>query len=415
MSMIHDLLRYGKFVGGGSGGVTSWNDLTDKPFYEEVITCNPYFDNDLTGREVLPIRAGVNLVKITDYVLSEEECVGAVMTIVSQGHEDSVTISSNGVIDVTDEFGIPSFMATPDLFIDSGLPCVGVVKKSGLVQGFEVSAGTYYLSEESTPLYISHFSALDNPKTIIHKLDSKFVDAEWMATTTLSKGDVVLEETALDFQSNADGTQASNHAGTLSLEKNKTYCVTWDGIEYKCVCGVFYAGDVEVLYLGNVALSGSDTGLAETGEPFAVICIPSDEPFWNVGCKDDGNDHTVGICELDEVVNKLPEKFLPSTPLIDLIELGMEAVSVGGEASTANGVEELKALMKNGPFRYKGLLNAPTGQTIEVVACANPFYSETAGLYSAVSMCFFAGTMLAVELSIPLSSNEIKIKVTALS
>lgn len=102
------------------------------------------------------------------------------------------------------------------------------------------------------------------------------------------------------------------------------------------------------------------------------------------------------------------------TPMIDLIELGMGAVSVGGEASTANGVEELKTLMKNGPFRYKGLLQTPYGQTIEVVACANPFCSEVANMYSAVSMCFFAGTMLVVELSIQRIEGTITLKVTTL-
>jgi hypothetical protein len=32
MSLIHEMMRFGKFVG---GGVSSWNDLTDKPFYSE--------------------------------------------------------------------------------------------------------------------------------------------------------------------------------------------------------------------------------------------------------------------------------------------------------------------------------------------------------------------------------------------
>lgn len=34
---LHDALLAKAFGGSGSGGVSSWNDLTDKPFYEEIV------------------------------------------------------------------------------------------------------------------------------------------------------------------------------------------------------------------------------------------------------------------------------------------------------------------------------------------------------------------------------------------
>ena len=296
-----------KLAGEDSGGVSSWNDLTDKPFGVEKV--NPYFDNDLTGRTVLPMAEGVNLVKITDYVLTKAECIGAVMTINRAGQEGTEAITENGVVDLTAQFGISCFMACPDAYVSYGMPFVAVVREPGTVQGLKASAGTYYLSEDNTPMYVSHFSALENLE-IVQKMDAKFIDAEWMATKTVSKGDAVLEETELEFQSNiTTGNQECNNSGTLLLEEGKTYIVTWDGNEYKCVCSAAYAGSVKICFLGNAALSGED-GFAETNDPFFILDV-QDASMWQVSCYDDGNNHTCSIHEAEAVPNILPEEFLP--------------------------------------------------------------------------------------------------------
>lgn len=148
-------------------------------YRKEGTPIDPYFDNDLTGREVLPMSATVNLVKITDYVLTEEECVGAEMTVVHGANTTEGTVT-NGVADSSETFGIPCFVVWPDVAVGSlaGSPTVAVVKEAGVVQGLSVSAGTYYLSalEDGEPLYTSYFSALVGKGESIHKIPQEFLD-----------------------------------------------------------------------------------------------------------------------------------------------------------------------------------------------------------------------------------------------
>lgn len=160
----------------GGGGASSWNDLKDKPFYVESEGAKFYFDNDLTGRYVLPLSATMKLVKISDRVLTEEECVGAEIVLTEGDNTKSSVVQAGHIVDTTAQFGLSGFAVL--VFLASGANAFGVVvvKESGIIAGFEVNAGTYYMSDtvDGVSVYTSYFSALDIPDKV-KKLDKKFL------------------------------------------------------------------------------------------------------------------------------------------------------------------------------------------------------------------------------------------------
>ena len=181
-----------KTSGGSGGGVSSWNDLKDKPFHDEEgtekidVEClpegypyvygpeiNPYFDGNLTGREVFPVEAGTSLVKITDYVLTEAQCIDQTVELSMAGQSLPLTVTEDMLTDLTAEFGISMFA----IMFDS-TPAVVVARESGTVQGLAVSAGTYYLHAEMDgySVYISHFSGLPEDDGA-QKMDSRLLPA----------------------------------------------------------------------------------------------------------------------------------------------------------------------------------------------------------------------------------------------
>ena len=131
---------------------------------------DPYFDNDYGDREYLTIAAATDLVKISDYVLTEEECIGAEIRFMLNGQPKTCTAS--GALDISGEYGIPAFFVVASDFVYSDFPLVGVVKTGGTVEGVQVSAGTYYMSTGIG--YASYFSALDGIE-VVHKIDEKFL------------------------------------------------------------------------------------------------------------------------------------------------------------------------------------------------------------------------------------------------
>lgn len=136
----------------------------------------PIFDGNLDGKEYVELN-GIALVKVSDYILTEEECIGAELTIVSGEQSGKEPITANGVIDVSDQWGISCYAVMPDNYVQYGTPFVGVLRESGVVDGISVSAGTYYLYDESTPMYVSYFSAFDEAtKEIVMQIDPKYYE-----------------------------------------------------------------------------------------------------------------------------------------------------------------------------------------------------------------------------------------------
>lgn len=150
-------------------GVSSWNDLTDKPFGDAVVT----FDGNLDGKTALPFNDGVWLVKVSDKVLSEAECIGANVVISVYGNE--LTATEVVTQDLTSDFGVSCFAPFFDGF--DGMPVL-IVRESGAVMEQEASSGTYFIYIENDGLvYTKSFDALKQVKTIAPKFLPDMTDS----------------------------------------------------------------------------------------------------------------------------------------------------------------------------------------------------------------------------------------------
>lgn len=163
-------------VSGGSGGAPSdWladegepGHILNRPFYPyDEPAIDPYFSGNLSERPVLPFGDGVNFAKITDYVLTEEECVGKVVEFVAGAQIQSVTVTEDQIMDITEMYGLPCFMVGE---------LVLVVREPGVVMGLDVSAGTYYmhLAADGLTAFTTYFSALPE-RDSAKKLDPMFL------------------------------------------------------------------------------------------------------------------------------------------------------------------------------------------------------------------------------------------------
>lgn len=91
---------------------------------------------------------------------------------------------------------------------------------------------------------------------------------------------------------------------TWPLEEGETYLVTWDGVEYECVCSVGSFNNIPVNFLGNTSFLGEE----DTGEPFGAGVFSS---FNQSGFMTaDVGTHTASIVRSGEVIHKLDNKYL---------------------------------------------------------------------------------------------------------
>ena len=159
-----------------------------------------------------------------------------------------------------------------------------------------------FAANEGEKGYIEGRTHYVDEKGIVHKLDNKFIDADWMATKQdggAGKTVFIPEQTV----SNGlwENLQADLVGGTA-------YAVEVNGVLYKCVCKVFD----EQPYLGNGSLWG-DTATAHNNEPFAIVqglLGATTGTLYTDGTLSD----PIGIKVtnwLDTVYNKLPEEYLP--------------------------------------------------------------------------------------------------------
>ncbi len=328
--------------GGGSGGAQSdWNAKEGEPghvlnrtHFAEKVEIDHNFDNDLTGREVLPIAAGVNIVKIADHVLTEAECIGAEVSFVMDGQASTMPITENGVVDLTAQFGISCFMATPDAFLSYNLPFVAVIRESGTVQGTAVSAGTYYVSASNISLYVSHFSALEGvTQELVHKLDNRYLDMEWIPK--VAEVEIVpTTYTTFERTGRQDRVDSSNQNSTdlvimpaSAVVFGDSYDFYIDGKKYTAMCYDPYDIDPDMAEYGGVSALFTD-GDSSNNENIVVYYGASDSKLWITVAGEINASVPVRITKT--VTPKLPEKFLPETTEINFVDMGLPVIPSDG-------------------------------------------------------------------------------------
>ena len=127
-----------------------------------------------------------------------------------------------------------------------------------------------------------------------------------------------------DFESTIEQDKYFIIDQALKLETDKKYIVTWNGVEYECICHSFDNDGVVVRVLGNLDAAN---GTGNTGEPFIIMEIPNEG---SIGMALDGSTSVMlSITRSDAL--KIKEELLPDSVATkeDLEELA-ENIGTGG-------------------------------------------------------------------------------------
>lgn len=282
-------------IGGGSGGVSSWNDLTDKPFGEVVETIEPItWDGNAEGLlEVTPegFDYGVRFYKVSDRIFSFEQLKSMIYSTFSDeiDYEDEEYTYHIG--DELEDL-ISSGCITEDIFDLYGEVCI--VRKPGAT-GAEYDCtfpetGVYFyrnISPNGRVAYANSLYIEGNSFSTLKQLDNKYLEPfegiteEELLPTRVGQSSMsdlgiyaipsdTTEEMFNRWQGNGDNPITGN------------VFVEFDGVTYECAPQRLAAMD-NAMAVGNCAAFGG-TG---NGEPFVISMI--------VGTNTDGDGNVTNI------------------------------------------------------------------------------------------------------------------------
>ena len=335
-------------ISGNAEHSHSWNDLKDKPFYEEEGSSVTFeFNGDISGKETAPFKNDPEateidyLVKISDADPNKECFVGGTLVLTADGEDSSVALTeemvNSGAVDLKTWFG-ESVEGSGYLFggvivvahdtvtIPKEITCIG--EDNVLTKGM----WTYY--NASTQHYVKSIT-YGTPGSI-KQLDEKFIpilndtEAYALPETVFTSEDVVGNGMVFAAQSPIN----------FVLEKDKVYTVVWDGVEYECKAEYFPDDDNDgfnTYALGSVGYDG-----VNYKEPFLVVSQVSVDTGNVVLClfqclaDKAPTEHT---CSVKSGCTVIKEKYIPDTvatkEYVDqLLGASIEEIAslVGGDA-----------------------------------------------------------------------------------
>lgn len=292
-----------------SGGVSSWNDLTDKPFDEKTTTVQGdtlTWDGNTEGKEIFNL-GEASWVKVSDAVPSPDEFKGAYGTAFSNEYgNDTYEYDAEYVESAISRMPVDSlFFLDYTMVVYAGntdidgisLPSSGTYFKS-------VNDGDYALHTAS--LTIPGYTGFVTTETVVQTIDPKFLPEGYPRAV---KAELLPEITAAV---DPDNDYMGMLPDVVDVQVGQTYTVRWNGKDYICTAQAF---DMDGLLMSALGDLGLMTGGESTGEPFAIVLIDAaTAALAGVGVQvyalDGSTTATFSIT--GEVVDTLDAKFLPN-------------------------------------------------------------------------------------------------------
>lgn len=280
------------------------NHILNRTHWTGIEKVENTFDGNLDGREYVSVGNGYCFVKMSDRILTTDGLIGATCVIrnVEESSEDSLIKITEDMIEDGSSLGYPALLVGEFL----------VAAHSDFnIYGLYVEKGVYFLhySENGSLVgYVHSLSALPDTEEVIHKLDNKYIEADWMAKR-IEGSEEILGEAIQPFSGTSSNT--ARQTFQFILEGGHHYEVTWDGETYQFVAGGIQEGYIAATYIGNVHLLSDE--YPDTGEPFAIACITvmGIVLFTEVIAADQAESHTFGIKEVGQIRNRIPFQYLP--------------------------------------------------------------------------------------------------------
>lgn len=212
--------------GGTGGGVSSWNDLTDKPFYDEGIKTATldYANPPAVGIDF----DGVFLGKVADDILTADYINGAKL---------SLSFTTDGTVEsISEVLNIDTLMVFPfpvgtvyQLNGDNFFCMIVVATQTGEFDLFG-DGGLITVPETGTYLSFVHYSAVTKSISLTYNL-IKTLEAKYLEIINKIEDVSILTEQEFSFTDDGNGMyQAILDA--IPLTAGNEYKVLWDGTEY---------------------------------------------------------------------------------------------------------------------------------------------------------------------------------------
>ena len=297
--------------------------ILNRPFYSETVTepLEITWDGVWGGRDVLILEKGVVFVRVSDRVFTVEELEGCFVTMRMDGNEETFRASAQevelegykAIAVISEGFPLPVFINPEDVYDANS--------------GLSAPKGTWFLKAFSGDSY-AFASSLQFPSLTyekIHKLDNKFVDSEWMATTEIGTGKKVFKAqnfyeaitagTIVDEVVDGVLLQIDTRFYTAEELSKTTLTITLEGSEITFATASAFGAVIE-----GVSGTVAEFNALLADSAFTLLSIEQNyfalEKGLYVGINDTGiseaTDITLTINGVSglEVPNKLPNKFL---------------------------------------------------------------------------------------------------------
>ena len=119
----------------------------------------------------------------------------------------------------------------------------------------------------------------------------------------------LISENTIRMTEQPDGRYLGSLPTPVILSEGTTYIVKLDGVEYESVCKVFGG---TAAYIGNLAITGAEAGVDDTGEPYCYTGPVSGLGYNYIFFTTTGGQHTFSLSANVGTVVPLDKKFATS-------------------------------------------------------------------------------------------------------
>lgn len=281
-------------------GASSWNDLTDKPFYSEYEEAELFSERTFTTADLNPDLGGLIIEDFPQLVDGDTYVVNF------NGVDYSCAYTGQVEEDGTSSMGLlgNALIAGVEGVEDTGEPFIFGVDENGSLFGTPiVMLITMDMIDGSMTESTTWTFSIKGVVEIVHKIDNKYVDSDFIFERT------VVEETICKNTRVLNNNMTTIYSGEMGIENELGVSVTIDSVEYKRV----WTKTENDFVAGNMSLAGIGE---DTGEPFCLSYHMNANDgiyylqFYMTGYEADNA--YVTIASQIASYNKIPYEYLPN-------------------------------------------------------------------------------------------------------
>lgn len=354
----------------------SWDDLTDRPFYAEP-----------------PVTTTTVLLPESTIEFEEGYYEAEMLLTFTENTEYTVTwdgveytsVSKHGTMDGINYiiFGNTVFMDGED----NGRPFMIVYTTDYNIFSIDTMDG----------VTASHTFSITKVTTTqeIHKLDDKYINAEWLPQKTMVPT-VGVVETTMTVTNSGEDVLPSESYDIKALKSAEYYDVLWNGTTYKCVPQEL----IGITFIGNISIF--DPTMPDSGEPFLFGCI---DPSGVVPMVLAETEATFSItCYNFAIVSTIPHEYLPEPLQFGYeheAEIQKEAITWDGDTTGRATLEAFQSVLN---FLYHVSSVVPTFEDLcngGVLTVSQTGMSQSAEFTSSNVVDMTNGNRLILSVSAP--------------